>query len=97
MFRNVGKQIKGITIFLAVIEILAAVGYAGFLVYTGIEGNGEMTQVALMAGAVVVGGILFAWLSNLFLYSYGQLVDSCERTAKNTEILVKRSRNNGDY
>ncbi|MBR3929873.1 MAG: hypothetical protein IKJ65_12835 [Clostridia bacterium] len=97
MFRNVGKQIKGITIFLAVIEILAAVAFAGYIVYMGIEQEAEdMAKVALIAIGVVLGGVLIAWLSNLMLYSYGQLVDSNERIARNTEILVKRSRNS-DY
>ena len=97
MFRNVGKQIKNLTIFLAVIEILAAVGVAGYMVYMAIEENVEnMAQVALVAIGIILGGVLIAWLSNLMLYSYGQLVDSNERIAKNMEILVKRSRNS-DY
>ena len=96
MFRNVGKQIKGITIFLAVIEILASVCGAVYFAYAGIESGTDNAMVVPVAIGIVLGGVLVAWLSNLFLYSYGQLVDSTERIAKNTEILVKRSRNS-DY
>lgn len=96
MFRNVGKQIKGITIFLAVIEILAAVCGAVYIAYIGYESGTDIARIVLAAIGIVLGGVLIAWLSNLLLYSYGQLVDSAERIAKNTDILVKRSRNS-DY
>ncbi len=96
MFRNVGKQIKGIVIFLAVIEILAAVCGAAYVAYVGYETGTDIARVVLAAIGIVLGGVLFAWFTNLFLYSYGQLVDSNERIARNTEILVKRSRNS-DY
>lgn len=96
MFRNVGKQIKGIVIFLAVIEIVAAVCGAAYVAYIGYESGTDIARVVLAAIGIVLGGVFFAWFTNLFLYSYGQLVDSNERIARNTEILVKRSRNS-DY
>lgn len=96
MFKNVGKQIKGITIFLAVVEILASVCAAAYVAYMGYETGTDIARVVLAAVGILLGGILIAWLSNLLIYSYGQLVDSAERIARNTEILVKRSRNS-DY
>lgn len=96
MFKNVGKQIKGITIFLAVVEILASVCCAAYVAYMGYETGTDIARVILAAVGILLGGILIAWLSNLLIYSYGQLVDSAERIARNTEILVKRSRNS-DY
>lgn len=92
MFRNIGKQIKGIAIFLSVIEILAAIGGAAYMIYAGNELGLQNNESFLVAAGIVIAGILIAWLSNMLVYSYGQLVDSAERIARNTEILVKRSK-----
>ena len=92
MFRSIGKQIKGIAIFFAVIEILASVAGAAYVIYAGNELDLQSNESFLVAAGIIIVGLLVAWLSNMLIYSYGQLVDSAERIAKNTEILVKRSK-----
>ena len=94
MFRNIGKQIKGIALFLCTIEILAALGIAAFTGYRFWQANAEPLYAIGLPVAIIVGGLLFAWLSNLVMYSYGQLVDNTDRIARNTDILVKRSKGN---
>ncbi len=81
MFNNVGDKIKGLAMTTFIIGTIAAVllGIAVIVV------NEELALV----GVLIIGlGILIAWLSNLLLYGFGELVEKTCEIARNTSKAV---------
>lgn len=69
MYKNVGKQIKDLASIIAIIEAVSSV-------ITGIVVACIDFEYMWWIGAIIIaGGLLVAWLSNLILYAYGELVD----------------------
>lgn len=69
MYSNVGKQIKSLVATIAVIEIIAFVITGIIVACVDFE---YMWWVGLI---IIIGGLLVTWISYLFLYAYGELVD----------------------
>lgn len=89
MFNNIGAKIKGLAKFifwvLAIISVIA-----GMLII--IKGIGNTTDdssqkiVSVLIGiAVIVIGIITAWLQNFLLYGFGELVDSNQKILRELE------------
>ena len=69
MYNNVGKQIKNLASIIAIVEAVASVITGIIVACIDFE---YMWWIGLI---IIVGGLLVAWLSNLILYAYGELVD----------------------
>ncbi len=80
MFKNIGKQVKFLAKLFAGILIFSAVVGGISLIISGIT---EKTAFTLFIGVLVVAfGILSAWISNIFIYAFGELVDSTTNTER---------------
>ena len=77
MFNNPGGKIKGFAIVVFVINILA------FLVL-GIVLISEVESVALGLLTILVGAVI-SWLSVLFIYAYGNMVEDVEVIRKSID------------
>ncbi len=100
MFQDLGKKIKT----LAKIQTWIIVG--GFLVAAvvmGVMGGifllnaDEDTRIAgivlcLSTPFLTAAGIFFAWLSNLTLFGFGELIDKATLIEHNTSYLVKKDK-----
>ena len=87
MFKNVGKKIKGLAkVFYWIIFAVYCISALGFLGYAIIRGSETLNYdtttgwliigVGVFGAAVTVGlGFLFAWLSTIFIYGFGELID----------------------
>lgn len=73
MFENVGGKIKIVSKVMVWIEIIFSVIGGLALLFN------RYTQVAGLA--LLIAGPLVAWLSGLFLYGFGQLIENTDRMA----------------
>jgi hypothetical protein len=75
MFKNIGKKIKGLAIIICVINILISIILA-LLICNNIEK--KFVVLLLIFIGIVSFGILMAWISAMFVYAFGQLVDNSD-------------------
>ena len=92
MFNNIGRKIKVLAKVLCWIGIvLSILAGAGFLVaYFKMSGYIHDPQFLVAAICCFVFGPLLAWLNNMLLYGFGELVD------KTMEIEKTVKRNHGN-
>ncbi len=96
MYKNVGKQIKDLASIAALIEAIASVVTGVILACIDID---DFWWIGLI---IIVGGLLVAWLSNLILYAYGELVDKTSliesylHTSKTTMFSSNHNKTAGD-
>ena len=86
MFKNSGGSIKALAVFIFIIVLLCGIAFGAYLLYL----HQYSTRGIVFAAFVVVVSFAGAWLATLFLYSYGQLVQSNERAEKNLVALNKK-------
>ena len=86
MFKNSGGSIKALAVFIFIIVLLCGIAFGAYLLYL----HQYSTRGIVFAAFVVVVSFAGAWLATLFLYSYGQLVQSNERAEKNLIALNKK-------
>lgn len=81
MFENVGKKIKT---FAKVICWIGIIGSALWgIIY--ILSEGLYLEDIIIAVIIIAGGVLSSWISSLFIYGFGELID------KTTDISGKLS------
>ena len=87
MFNNPGGKIKGLAkVIYWIMLIIYIIGGIG-LIIAGINQGGSESALFIVGGVLVIGvGILFAWLSVLFMYAFGSLVE---------DVMLIRERNGG--
>lgn len=89
MFNNIGVKIKGLAKFIFwVLAILSVIG--GLIIIIGgissSSSNSENVIISILIGlAVIVVGIIMAWLQNFLLYGFGELVDSNQKILRALE------------
>ncbi len=90
MFKEIGKKIKGLAKILFVLGIIISV-ICGIVSCTGIVGTATIADApepaALIIGIiafliVLLIGILISYLSVLFTYAFGELVDKVDEIEK---------------
>ena len=86
MFNRPGSKIKGLAKVLFVLQIIAFSLGGVYLIFMGAQTSRYSSEggLLILAGVAAIGvGILIAWLSVLFIYAYGSMVDDVEsiRTA----------------
>lgn len=92
MFENVGKKIKGLCkivfIVLVSITVISAIYIIASMIITD---NAEFKDylVALLVCVLIIGvGTLLAWLTVLFLYAFGELVDTNQIAVEQNEQII---------
>ena len=81
MFENIGKKLKGLAKIVFIIEV-AFLGFIGLvLILEGTVGDGLL---------ILIAGVLGAWISGLFLYGFGEIIDKLTEIEKNTRIETNR-------
>ena len=82
MFENIGKKIKGLA---RVLFFLEAIG--SFIVGIVLLANGDESTV-IVGLLVMIGGILFSWVSVCLLYGFGEIIDKLQDIERNTRGAV---------
>lgn len=76
MFKNPGAKIKALAIVFFVLLFLGSLGGGGYLIYLGIDySHNELLLYGILA---ILVGFLVAWLSVLFMYAFGSMVDDVQ-------------------
>ncbi len=94
MFENIGKKIRTVAVVFFVLgfigAILASVATAVSIVYFFSVSNMPLNFLipTIVSVIVFIVGVVLAWLGNLCLYGFGQLISD---TTEIKEILVKVS------
>ncbi len=83
MFNNIGKKIKTLTVVCFVLVLIGVVVYGVVLMVT-------LRRQAWIGLLVIAGGFLACWISSFFLYGFGELIESSEKTAENTSLLLQK-------
>ena len=72
MFENVGEKIQKAASFLFVFEIIASLIGGFFLI---------ANELFILGLITIIAGSFVSWLSFLFVYGYGQLIENSDRIA----------------
>ena len=88
LFGNIGKKIKLVAKVCFWIELVASVLLGIILIAVGVEENWAFL-VALGFMCFLLAPVV-AWLSSLFLYSYGQMVDNSDKIANLCSLIARR-------
>lgn len=86
MYKNVGNSIKALAKVCAIIGIILSIIVGLLLVFVGIQ-RGEILYIVIG----VLEGILLAfgaWIAQLCLYGYGELIDANDRTNEKLDTLI---------
>ena len=81
MFENVGRKIKGLAkvLFWVEVVIFCIVGFV------------SMVENSVLAGLLFIAmGVLGGWISAMFLYGFGEIIDKLTDIEKNTHTEVNR-------
>ena len=83
MFSNIGKKIKDFAQIMFVVEVIGSLISAGIIGFKNV-GGAVGFLVFLLLGVLFFGG---AYLSVIFIYGFGDLVDNAERIRENIESV----------
>ena len=80
MYRNIGKKIKGLAVFIFVLGLVSAAGAGVGIVFFQTDKYVLISNslgMRILAGVVTfLLGSLGAWISTWCLYGFGELIDS---------------------
>lgn len=83
MFNEIGNKIKKLAKIIFAIEIIASIFIGLILLIVGdTQSNGEGLMIA--GFSILFLGWLAAWISSLFMYGFGELIDKTTEIARNT-------------
>ena len=80
MFRNPGEKIKNLAWFVFVLLLIVNIFLA--------LGAWAESESVILGVVVLIVGILVAWLSTVFVYAFGALVDDTQRSREMLEALI---------
>lgn len=80
MYDNIGGKIKGLSVFIFLIELIA-VFIIGIILMTS---DNDFILIGLL---VIILGALFSWVSSWLLYGFGELIAKTDETENNTRII----------
>lgn len=82
MYSNIGRKIRKLAVFNAIIGILASVALGIFLVAEGMDSYYGIGDSLTVTGiAVTVFGSLLSWVVTFLLYGFGRLVENSDIVA----------------
>ncbi len=94
MYKNIGKKIKGFSIFFAWVMIAASCFFAFYRLYN----NGVTNNNIIITVAIIVCGTLFGLFASWFMYGFGVIADKAEKLDKiedlNRNILENLDKKN---
>lgn len=88
MFKNSGGKVKGVTIIWFILQLVLTVALA--IVFGFDRFDGESDFLPLQFFGIIIGGILYSYLSTIFLYAFGQLVESTESIEYLTQEMLEK-------
>ena len=77
MFKNSGEKVKSVSSLLFGIACFVAIFIVLYAISVHTIPGGEFYAIPLYIGAAII--VLIAWISNLFLHAFGDLVDSNQK------------------
>ncbi len=92
MFNNPGKKVKGIAIVLFVILLVAYVLAGIYFITYGWRQFGDRTLGIIAGVASIALGFLFSWISAIFLYAWGNMVDDIQTIKERLEFRDRMDR-----
>ena len=85
MFNNIGRKIKKLAKTLCWIGIALSGIFAIIMFVTASQAYGSELGTCVFLGFLfLIGGTLFSWLSSLFTYGFGELIEKACIIAENT-------------
>ena len=84
MYKNIGRKIKGFSIFLAWTIIAVCCFYAFYRLFSGVID----TKNIIISASIVVLGSLIAMIISWFLYAYGAIAEAAQKQNENIETLI---------
>lgn len=86
MYSNIGKKIKGLAVFVALVGIIASIVGGGRTIAIGYDGGyfwSTNDDFMIFIGVlIIVIGSLISWVSGFVLYGFGQLVENSDTVAR---------------
>ena len=89
MFRNIGKKIKGLSVFFFIL-MLAASGICGYLCYDEGWFYAEDPGRLLSAAGTGLAGAVIAFAVAVLVNGFGQLILAAEDTADSNDEIIRR-------
>ena len=83
MYTNIGAKIKMLAQIIAWLGIVGSVLGGLALIAQGVESPGD-ESLAGMGVAILIAGPLVSWISSLFFFGFGELLEKAAEIAKNT-------------
>lgn len=80
MYDNIGRKLKDLAQIFTALGIIASIIF-GIFMFVG-------SQIFLGLLVIALGSLL-SWISSLFLYGFGELIEKNCEIARNTDIIVK--------
>ena len=89
MFTNVGSKIKAFAVVLFVILILISI-FPAMIAYGAFQWQSQGLAI-ILAIVIIAVGVLAGWISTLFLYGYGQLIEDTSAIRRKVEQNATRA------
>ena len=87
MFNEVGDKLKSLSRIVCWLGIIASCIYGLYLIFIGLS---QESELFLLEGVIFcVLGSLSSWLSSLFIFGFGIIVESAENLAKSANDIVR--------
>ena len=84
MYKNIGRKIKGFSIFVAWLIVVACCFFAFYRLFSGTID----TKSIVISIAIIVLGSLFALVLSWFLYAFGEIAHNSAKQNENLETLI---------
>lgn len=89
MFNNPGGKIKGIAIAIFILLLLTYVIFGVILIFNG-ERIVENATAGVVLGILCIAvGFLVSWISALFLFSWGNMVEDVQSIREQLQRMVR--------
>lgn len=89
MFKNPGSKIKTYTMVVFILEItIVVLGGILVLLIGASEGIDNPAAIIIGALATIMLGIVFSWISCVFMYGYGEQVEKTTKIEKELNALL---------
>lgn len=85
MFNNVGRKIKNIAGLICGLGIVAS--FIAAMIVAVIISNLGAGITVLVFFLIIIAGIIVSWLSSIFIYGFGELIEKTTEVAENTKSL----------
>ncbi len=86
MFNNIGGKIKKLSKIICWVGIVVSIFLAVCMFFAAADAYSYEVGTCIGLGfAFLIGGTLMSWLSSLFAYGFGELIEKTTEIANNTK------------